>query len=134
MDRDSNLTFSTAVFFPPGWHLKLQYHIKPKLLVGRKAEAGGASPEVHADVGPHSQSADVGGVQIRPPLQESPSPNHNDFPCEIYPKSNHRAALCGFHILSQGSSTCFCFWGSAEKCSSQQWLGKEQGLAVGPPD
>lgn len=134
MDRDSNLTFSTAVFFPPGWHLKLQYHIKPKLMVGRKAEAGGASPEVHADVGPHSQSADVGEVQIRPPLQESPSPNHNDFPCEIYPKSNRRAALCGFHILSQGSSTCFCFWGSAEKCSSQQWLGKELGLAVGPPD
>lgn len=100
-------------------------------MAGRKAEVGAASPEVHADVGPHSHSADVGEVHITPLFQESPSSNHNDFSCEISPKSDRRAAVCGFHILSQGSSTCFCFWGSVERCSSPAVAGQGTGSGCG---
>lgn len=64
----------------------------------------------------------------RPDLsRKAPAQTTTIFSREIRPKSNRRAAECGFHILSQESSTCFCFWGLLEKCSSPArngvWLG-----------
>lgn len=77
---------------------------------------------------PHSHGADVGNVQPGPPLKESPSPNHNDFSCEINPKSNRRAP-CGFYILSLGSG--ICFWGLVEKCPSPAVVRKGTGFGHG---
>lgn len=61
----------------------------------------------------------------RPALsRKAPAQTTTIFSREIHPKINHRAAECGFHILSQESSTCFCFWGLLEKCSSpvRNWV------------
>lgn len=99
-------------------------------MVGRKAEAGGASPEVHADAAPHSHTADGGEVHIRPPLQESPTQTTMISLVKSTPKATTEQLCVVSTSSAKGTAPASAFGVQWRDAPPQQWLGKVLGLAV----